>query len=106
MNPGIVQMCTACPVLPGETLLMQRDVEQRTVDFQPNAIVDGAQLSEPIHREFRSGAGVVTAISAQCILAYLRNYVLRVSRRFQSGPATKTRAQASTELKSWSTKSR
>jgi hypothetical protein len=69
-------------ILPGETLLMQHDVEQRTVDFQPTAIVDGAQLSEPIHREFRSGAGVVTAISAPCILAYLRNYVLRVSLRF------------------------
>jgi hypothetical protein len=30
-------------ILPGERLLMQHDVEQRTVNFQPTAIVDGAQ---------------------------------------------------------------
>jgi hypothetical protein len=44
-------MCTACPrILPEEnTLLLQHDVEQRTVNFQPTVIVNEAQLSEPIH---------------------------------------------------------
>ena len=44
-------------ILPGETLLMQHDVEQRTVNFQPIVVVNEAQLSEPIHKEVSSSSG-------------------------------------------------
>src|SRR6266705_6438157 len=78
MNPGTVQMCTACPPDSSrrETLLMQHDGEQRTVNFQPTVIVNEAELSEAIHKEVNSSSGR-TDHFRQGYLAYLRNHVLR-----------------------------
>ena len=59
-----------------ETLLMQHDGQQRTVNFQPTVIVNEAELSEAIHKEVNSSSGR-TDHFRQCFLAYLRNHVLR-----------------------------
>ena len=51
-------MCTASRIfLKREALLVEHDVEQRTVNFQPTVIVNEAQLSEPIHKEVNSSSG-------------------------------------------------
>ena len=89
MNPGTVQLCTArSGFFQKRNLLVEHDVEQRTVNLQPAVIVNEAQLSESIHEEVNSCPSR-TDHFRQSFLAYFRNYVLRISLPFQSGPATK-----------------
>src|ERR1700730_12228761 len=75
MNPGTVQMCTACPGFQKEALLLQHYVAQRTVNFQAAVIVNRPPLSEPIHKKEVNSNSSGTDHFRQCFLAYLRNYV-------------------------------
>jgi hypothetical protein len=79
MNGEAVQRCTVCdkPILSvrKQTLLVEYDVEQRAVNFQPAVVVDEAHLSEPIHEEVNAGASR-TDHFRQSFLAYFRNHVL------------------------------
>jgi hypothetical protein len=89
MNPGTVQICTPAPgffqqrnVTPE---LLQHDIEQRTVHFQPTVIVS---RDPPHNNEVNSSSGR-TGHFRQGLLAYLRTYVLRSPFSLQSGPAIK-----------------
>ena len=62
-----------------ETSLVEHDVKQRTVNFQPVAsIVNKPKFSEPIHKEVHSRSSR-TDHFRQGFLAYLRNDGLRSS---------------------------
>src|ERR1700690_131404 len=60
-----------------ETLLVEHDVNQRTVNFQPVAvIVNQPKLPKPIHEEVNSCSSR-TDHFRQSFLAYSRNHILR-----------------------------
>src|SRR6266446_2360404 len=78
MNAGSVQICTVCNRIHSvaKTSVVEHDVEQRTVNFQPAVIVNQPKLSEPVHKKVNARSSR-TDHFRQSFLAYLRNYVLR-----------------------------
>ena len=58
-----------------KTLLVEHDVEQGAMNFQPTVVVNKTELSEPIHKEVNAGSSR-TDHFRQSFLAYLGKHVL------------------------------
>ena len=58
-----------------QNLVVEHDVEQRAVNFQPAVVVDEAHFSEPVHKEVNSSSSG-TDHFRQSFLADLWNHVL------------------------------
>ena len=57
-----------------QTLVVEHNVEQRAVNFQPAVVVDEAHLSEPVHKEVNSSSSGTNHFR-QGFLADLWNHV-------------------------------
>jgi hypothetical protein len=80
--------------------VVEHDVEQRTVNFQPTVIVNKPQLSEPIHKEVNPRPGRADHFR-QSLLANFRDYTLRSSFLSKMSQTTRIRANRfSAELNS------